>query len=121
MEENGYKGLTGAEVKQRIQNGQVNISDNHISKTTAEIIRCHTLTYFNFLNLFLGVLVIISGQFKNLTFLGVIICNSVIGIFQELLLDIITLRRCPRFRVLFRFVSGFQYPFELFALIMVTP
>ena len=84
MEENGYKGLTGAEVKQRIQNGQVNISDNHISKTTAEIIRCHTLTYFNFLNLFLGVLVIISGQFKNLTFLGVIICNSVIGIFQEL-------------------------------------
>lgn len=84
MEENGYKGLTGAEVEQRVQSGQINISDNHISKTTAEIIRCHTLTYFNFLNLFLGVLVIISGQFKNLTFLGVIICNSVIGIFQEL-------------------------------------
>ncbi len=84
MEENGYAGLTSAEVEQRIQKGQVNISDNHISKTTAEIIRCHTLTYFNFLNLFLGVLVIISGQFKNLTFLGVIICNSVIGIFQEL-------------------------------------
>ena len=48
MEENGYAGLTSAEVEQRIQKGQVNISDNHISKTTAEIIRCHTLTYFNF-------------------------------------------------------------------------
>ena len=45
MEENGYKGLTGAEVKQRIQNGQVNISDNHISKTTAEIIRCLSLIH----------------------------------------------------------------------------
>ena len=79
-----YRGLTDAEVKKRIEKGQINLSDNHISKTTVEIIRCHTLTYFNFLNIFLGVLVIISGQFKNLTFLGVIICNSVIGIFQEL-------------------------------------
>lgn len=84
MEDKDYGGLTSAEVQKRIDKGQVNTSDSHISKTTAEIVRCHTLTYFNFLNLFLGVLVIISGQFKNLTFLGVIICNSVIGIFQEL-------------------------------------
>lgn len=80
----GYRGLTSAEAEQRAADGHVNISDNHISKTTGEIIRCHTLTYFNFLNIFLGILVIISGQFKNLTFLGVIFCNSIIGIFQEL-------------------------------------
>lgn len=84
MEEKGYGGLTSDQVEKRVKKGQVNISDNHISKTTAQIVRCHTLTYFNFLNLFLGVLVIISGQFKNLTFLAVIICNSVIGIIQEL-------------------------------------
>ena len=84
MKEKANNGLTSAEVEKRIKEGQVNISDSHISKTTSEIIRCHTLTYFNFLNLFLGILVIISGQFKNLTFLGVIICNSVIGIIQEL-------------------------------------
>lgn len=84
MEDRGYGGLTSAEVQKRVDKGQVNISDSHISKTTAEIVRCHTLTYFNFLNIFLGILVILSGQFKNLTFLGVIICNSVIGIFQEL-------------------------------------
>lgn len=84
MEDRGYGGLTGAEVKKRVDKGQVNTSDSHISKTTAEIVRCHTLTYFNFLNVFLGILVIISGQFKNLTFLGVIFCNSIIGIFQEL-------------------------------------
>ncbi|WP_405319698.1 HAD-IC family P-type ATPase [Frisingicoccus sp.] len=82
--EKGYRGLNSEEVQKRIDAGQVNISENHISKTTGEIIRCHTLTYFNFLNIFLGILVIISGQFKNLTFLGVILCNSVIGIFQEL-------------------------------------
>lgn len=82
--EKRYRGLTHNEVKKRIENGQVNLSNNHISKTTSEIIRSHTLTYFNFLNLFLGLLVLISGQIKNLTFLGVIVCNSVIGIYQEM-------------------------------------
>ena len=60
MEDKDYGGLTSAEVQKRIDKGQVNTSDSHISRTTAEIFRCHTLTYFNFLNLFLGVLVIMS-------------------------------------------------------------
>ena len=51
--EKGYRGLNSEEVQKRIDAGQVNISENHISKTTGEIIRCHTLTYFNFLNIFL--------------------------------------------------------------------
>lgn len=79
-----YKGLTREDVQKRRDAGLVNLSDNHISKTTSEIVKSHTLTYFNFLNLFLAVLVLLSGQIKNMTFLGVIICNSVIGIFQEL-------------------------------------
>ena len=41
MEGKDYDGLTGAEVKARIDKGQVNTSDSHISKTTAEIVRCH--------------------------------------------------------------------------------
>ena len=81
---NVYQGLSSEDVKKRQDEGLVNFSDNHISKTTSEIVRSHTLTYFNFLNLFLAVLVLISGQIKNMTFLGVILCNSVIGIFQEL-------------------------------------
>ena len=81
---NVYQGLSSEDVKKRQDAGLVNISDNHISKTTSEIVRSHTLTYFNFLNLFLALLVLISGQIKNMTFLGVIICNSIIGIFQEL-------------------------------------
>lgn len=79
-----YKGLTSSEVSERVDKGLVNVADNNIFKTDKEIIITHTVTYFNFLNLFLGVLVLISGQYKNITFMGVIIINSVIGIVQEL-------------------------------------
>lgn len=79
-----YTGLSSPEVKQREENGLVNVTSSSVSKSKKEIIREHTLTYFNFLNLFLAVIVILSGQLKNLTFMGVIIINSVIGIIQEL-------------------------------------
>ncbi len=84
MEEEYYSGLTPEEVEQRVSQGLVNVTDHDIFKTKKEIIKTHTLTYFNFLNLFLGVLILISGQFKNITFMGVIIINSIIGIIQEL-------------------------------------
>ncbi|MGN0359418.1 MAG: HAD-IC family P-type ATPase, partial [Hominisplanchenecus sp.] len=84
MEEKMYSGLSSTEVEQRIEQGMVNITDNNIFKTKKEIIITHTVTYFNFLNLFLGVLVLISGQYKNITFMGVIIINSIIGILQEM-------------------------------------
>ena len=79
-----YTGLSGKEVKQRINKGLVNETKTSVSKSTGEIVRSHTLTYFNFLNLFLAALIIISGQLENLTFLLVVIINTVIGIFQEL-------------------------------------
>ncbi len=104
MKETGYRGLTMAEVRERIEAGKVNVSDNHISKTTKEIVKSHTLTYFNFLNLFLGMLVLFTGQFKNLTFLGVIFSNSIIGIVQELkvkqLIDKLSVITASRTRVL---------------------
>lgn len=84
MEHQNYTGLTSLEVKDRVEKGLVNTTAGSVSKTTKQIIMTHTLTYFNFLNLFLGVIIILSGQFKNLTFMGVIIINSIIGIFQEL-------------------------------------
>lgn len=84
MENGKYKGLTGPEVDKRVETGLVNVTDNNIFKTKKEIIITHTVTYFNFLNLFLAALIIVSGQFKNLTFMGVIIVNSVIGIIQEM-------------------------------------
>ncbi|MBO5487201.1 MAG: HAD-IC family P-type ATPase [Eubacterium sp.] len=57
---------------------------NHTTRTKRQIILSHTVTYFNFLNLILAGLVVISGQYKNMLFLGVVIANSLIGIIQEL-------------------------------------
>ena len=56
---------------------------NSNTRTKAQIVRSHTLTYFNFLNLVLAGLVIISGQYKNMLFMGIVISNSLIGIVQE--------------------------------------
>ncbi len=84
MAEGNYRGLTVSEVRQKKEQGLVNVTNNNIFKTKKEIIITHTITYFNFLNLFLGILVLISGQYKNITFMGVIIVNSIIGIIQEM-------------------------------------
>lgn len=54
------------------------------TKSTWQIILSHTCTYFNFLNLVLALLVILSGQYKQMLFLGVVISNTLIGIVQEL-------------------------------------
>ncbi len=84
MEKKTYTGLSQKEVRERIGKGLVNETNTSVSKTTGEIIRTHSLTYFNFLNIFLGCLVIISGQIKNLTFMAIIIINTIIGILQEM-------------------------------------
>ena len=79
-----YRGLSDAEVENQVRMGRVNTNSDNIFKTNKEIIRDHTLTYFNFLNLFLGILILVSGQIKNITFMGVIIINTLIGIIQEM-------------------------------------
>lgn len=53
-------------------------------RTRKQIVFAHTFTYFNFINLFLFVLILISGQQKNMLFMGVVISNALIGIIQEL-------------------------------------
>lgn len=77
-------GLSSQEVQTKIEMGQVNISHDNISKTKKQIIMEHTLTYFNFLNLFLGGIILFTGRWTNLTFLGVVFVNSIVGIYQEL-------------------------------------
>lgn len=77
-------GLSDDEVEQRKELGQVNISHDNISKTKKQIIFEHTLTYFNFINLFLAGIIISTGHLKNLTFMVAVIVNAVIGIIQEL-------------------------------------
>lgn len=84
MKTNHYEGLSQEEVARKTADGQVNITESKHSKTRKQIFISHTITYFNLMNLFLAVLILFSGQFKNLLFMGVVISNAAIGIFQEL-------------------------------------
>lgn len=79
-----YAGLTQREVRDRVAAGQVNTAAASVSKTKKQIFRTHLLTYFNFLNLVLGAMVLTTGSLRDLTFLITIVANSVIGIIQEL-------------------------------------
>ena len=77
-------GLTSEEVRERIDKELTNHTDISTQKTVGQIVKSNLLTYFNLIFLILTVLLCIVGSFRNLTFLPVIIGNTVIGIFQEL-------------------------------------
>lgn len=79
-----FVGLSNYEVKERIKAGKVNVSQDDISKSKKQIVLEHTLTYFNFLNLFLASIIIFTGKWTNLTFMFVIFTNTIVGIYQEL-------------------------------------
>ncbi|MBO5409139.1 MAG: HAD-IC family P-type ATPase [Clostridia bacterium] len=56
------------------------------TRTFGDILRDNLLTYFNLLNLALFFLILATGSYRNTMFMGVVISNAVIGIFQELYL-----------------------------------
>ncbi len=76
-------GLTREQVAARMEAGLNNEPVDSSSKTVGEIVKENVLTYFNLIFLVLSVLLCIVGSFRNLTFLPVIIVNTLIGIFQE--------------------------------------
>ena len=88
-------GLHNAQVRQRQEEGLTNVCVSSATKTTSDIIKENVFTYFNGIFLILAILLIAVGSFRDLTFLIVIIANSVIGIVQELhakkVLDALTL------------------------------
>ncbi len=84
LKETEPSGLTAAEVEERIAQGLTNRTDITTGKTTAQIIRSNLFTYFNLIFLILAVLLCLVCSYRNLTFLPVIIINTVIGIVQEL-------------------------------------
>ena len=77
-------GLTDEQVNERIQAGQVNADENPNTRTYKQIVRDNTLTFFNFLNIVLLVLVLMVGSYKNAFFVCIIIINTLIGIAQEI-------------------------------------
>ena len=84
MKTNLEIGLTKQEIQKRIEQNKVNYNATIKTKSVKEIFRTNICTLFNFLNVFLAFLVLLVGSYKNLLFIGTIICNTFIGIIQEL-------------------------------------
>lgn len=79
----GY-GLTREQVDIRIRQGRTNMPVDPPSKTTKDIIFSNTFTYFNLIFAIITVLLIIVQSFKDLTFVPIIVANTLIGIIQEI-------------------------------------
>lgn len=97
-------GLTDEEVRQRVEEGLTNRADISTDKTTKEIVISNVFTYFNLIFLVITILLIMVGSFRNLTFLPIIIGNTVIGIVQEIrakkTLEKMSLLNAPRANVI---------------------
>ena len=96
-----YKvGLTAQQVQEHRLHGWVNRAVDPPSKTTKEIVHENVFTYFNLIFLVLAILLCLVGSFRDLTFLPVIIANTLIGIIQEVrakkVLDNLTMLNAPK-------------------------
>lgn len=97
-------GLTAQQVQEHRMHGWTNQPVDPPSKTTKEIIQENVFTYFNLIFLVLAVLLCLVGSFRNLTFLPVIVLNTLIGIIQETrakkVLDNLTMLNAPHAMVI---------------------
>ncbi len=76
-------GLTSKEVQIRINNNQINKTSIEHSRTIKDIIFTNLFTTFNMLNITLACLVLLTKSYVNMLFMGTVISNLLIGIFQE--------------------------------------
>lgn len=81
---NPEEGLSSEQVDLRVKAGAVNTKPEHLTPSVTGIVIKNCITPFNLINLFLAVVIILVGHPENILFLGVVICNTAMGIFQEL-------------------------------------
>ncbi|MBP3921620.1 MAG: HAD-IC family P-type ATPase [Ruminiclostridium sp.] len=104
-------GLSEKDVAERVEKGLINGDFNVPSKSIKQIFKDNCLTFFNFLNVILALFIVFVAimegniaELKNCLFLGVILCNTVIGIFQEIrskkAVDKLALISAPKAKVL---------------------
>lgn len=76
-------GLSTQQVEQRRAAGAVNTQPQGITPSVGRIVLKNVLTLFNFINIVLAVLLVLVGHPENILFLGIALCNTCMGIFQE--------------------------------------
>ncbi len=77
-------GLSESQARQRAENGQANNGFTVKTKSVSRILCENIFTLFNLINIILAILVISVGSIRNALFMGVVLCNTAIGIFQEI-------------------------------------
>lgn len=78
------KGLTAAQAEARTRAGLTNQAPRGTSKTEGQILRDNLFTFFNLVFVVLAACLFAVGSYLNAGFLGVVVCNAVIGIVQQL-------------------------------------
>ncbi len=98
------QGLTASQAESRAANGRSNGGSDIKTKSSFQIICENVFTLFNLINLILAVMVIAVGSFRNALFMGVVICNTAIGIFQGIrakrAIDKLSIISAPKARVI---------------------
>jgi len=85
--EKQVKGLTSAEVAERVAAGKVNGKQELQTKSVRKIVFDNVFTLFNGLNLVLAVLILVmskGARWNNTLFMGIVFFNLFVGIFQEI-------------------------------------
>ena len=77
-------GLTSEQVRDRIRHGKINTPVETSTHSVKKIVLENIFTYFNFIFVVLAVMLIMVGSFKDLSFMLIVIANTVIGIMQEI-------------------------------------
>lgn len=78
------KGLTSEEVRAAQAAGKVNADATVKTRSYGSIFRSNICTLFNLINVILAVFVFLTGSYKNMLFMLVIVINTIIGIVQEI-------------------------------------
>lgn len=77
-------GLTSRQVQGNTEAGLINVTSDKASKTAGQIVCSNLFTYFNLIFFLLAGVLVYEGSYNNLTFLGVVFANTIVGIVQEL-------------------------------------
>ncbi len=99
VEASASQGLTTAQAEEHAAAGYSNLPVEPSSKSVGGIIADNVFTYFNLIFAIIAVILILAGCWRDLTFMPIIIFNTLIGIIQELksksTLDKLTVLNAP--------------------------
>ena len=97
-------GLNEEQVAERVKAGFTNVAVDPGTRSIGQIVRRNTFTYFNMIFVILAVLLALVHSYRDMLFMGVILCNTLIGIVQEVrskaILDQMKIMNAPKCRVI---------------------